>query len=100
MLLPTFGFWMATSLRTQRMAVQLTFLQMWGGRSKASTPAFEFFFSYTLDKAVCPFLATIFEMTIWHPTNKAEVDTLLEAHGNMYVSQLCLSCSSLAVAAP
>ena len=67
---------------------------------KASTPAFGFFFYYTLDKAVCPFLATIFEMTIWHPTNEAEVDTLLEAQGNMYVSQLCLSCSSLAVAAP
>ena len=45
---------------------------------KASTPAFGFFFYYTLDKAVCPFLATIFGMP-WHPTNEAEVDTLLEA---------------------
>lgn len=67
---------------------------------EASSPVFAFFLYYTLDKAVCPFLATIFGMPIWHPTNEAEVDTLLEAQVKVYVSQLCLSCSSLAVAAP
>jgi hypothetical protein len=45
---------------------------------EASSPVFAFFLYYTLDKAVCPFLATIFGMP-WHPTNEAEVDTLLEA---------------------
>ena len=38
MLLPTFEFWMAASLRTQHMAVQLTFLQMWGCRSTGLRP--------------------------------------------------------------
>ena len=38
MLLPTFGFWMGASLRTQRMADQLTFLQKWGARSTELRP--------------------------------------------------------------
>ncbi len=33
-------------------------------------------------------MATIFEMPIWHPTNKAEVDTFLDAKVNVYVLQL------------
>jgi len=55
---------------------------------EASSLAFGFFLYYTLDKAVCPFLATIFGMPIWHPTNEAEVDTLMEAQVNVSVSPL------------
>ena len=39
---------------------------------EASSPAFGFSLYYTLDKAVYRFLATIFGMPIWHPTNEAE----------------------------
>jgi hypothetical protein len=46
---------------------------------KASTPVFGFFFYYTLDMAVCPYLASIFGMPIWHPTTEAEVDELMAA---------------------
>jgi len=46
---------------------------------RPSSPVFGFFFFYTLDKAVCPYLASIFGMSIWHPTNEAEVDKLLGA---------------------
>jgi len=35
---------------------------------KASTLAFGFFFYYTLDMAICPYLVSIFGMKIWHPT--------------------------------
>ena len=67
---------------------------------KSTSPAFGFFFYYTLDKAVCPFLSTTFGMPIWHPSNEAEVDTLFAAQVDVYVSQLRSSCSSLVVAAP
>jgi hypothetical protein len=40
---------------------------------------FGYFFYYTLDMAVCPYLASIFGMPIWHPKNKAQVDELLNA---------------------
>jgi len=46
---------------------------------RPSSPVFGFFFFYTLDKAVCPYLASIFGMSIWHPTTEAEVDKLLGA---------------------
>jgi hypothetical protein len=48
-------------------------------RIKSDTPVFGYFFYYTLDMAVCPYLASIFGMPIWHPKNKAQVDQLLEA---------------------
>ena len=36
---------------------------------RKSTPAFGFFFYYTLDMAICPYLVSIFGgMKIWHPT--------------------------------
>jgi hypothetical protein len=44
---------------------------------------FGYFFFYTLDMAVCPYLASIFGMPIWHPTNEAEVDELLKAGVNV-----------------
>ena len=47
--------------------------------AKASTPAFEFFFYYTLDMSICPHLASMFGMQIWHPTTEAAVDELLGA---------------------
>ena len=37
------------------------------------------FLHYTLDMAVCPYLASIFGMPIWHPTTEAEVDELMAA---------------------
>ena len=40
---------------------------------------FGYFFYYTLDMAICPYLASIFGMPIWHPTKEAEVDELLNA---------------------
>ena len=46
---------------------------------KSSSPVFGYFFYYTLDMAICPYLASIFGMPIWHPTNEAEVDELLKA---------------------
>ena len=46
---------------------------------KASSPVFGYSFYYTLDMAICPYLASIFGMPIWHPTNEAEVDELLKA---------------------
>ena len=46
---------------------------------KASTPVFGFFLYHTLDKAICPYLVSIFEMPIWHPTTEDEVDELLNA---------------------
>ena len=48
---------------------------------KSSSPVFQvgYFFYYTLDLAFCPYLASIFGMPIWHPTNEAEVDELLNA---------------------
>jgi hypothetical protein len=36
---------------------------------RAASPTFGFVFDHTLDKVVCPHLATIFGMSIWHPTN-------------------------------
>jgi hypothetical protein len=50
---------------------------------KSSSPVFGYFFFYTLDMAVCPYLASIFGMPIWHPTNEAEVDELLKAGVNV-----------------
>ena len=44
---------------------------------KKSTPPFGFFFYYTLDMAICPYLASIFGMEAWHPTTEEEVDELL-----------------------
>ena len=44
---------------------------------KSSSPVFGYFFYYTLDMAICPYLASIFGMPIWHPTKEAEVDELL-----------------------
>ena len=46
---------------------------------RSNTPVFGYFFYYTLDMAVCPYLASIFGMPIWHPKNKAQVDELLNA---------------------
>ena len=46
---------------------------------KSSSPVFGYFFYYTLDMAICPYLASIFGMPIWHPTKEAEVDELLNA---------------------
>lgn len=46
---------------------------------KASTPPFGFFFYYTLDMAICPYLVSIFGMPIWHPKTEEEVDQLMEA---------------------
>ena len=50
---------------------------------RASTPVFGFFFYYTLDKAICPYLADIFGMPIWHPSTEEEVDELLKASVNV-----------------
>ena len=46
---------------------------------KASTPAFGFFLYYTLDKVVCPYLANLSGMCIFHPTTEEEVTALLYA---------------------
>jgi len=46
---------------------------------RASTPPFGFFFYYTLDMAICPYLVSIFGMPIWHPNNETEVDELIGA---------------------
>ena len=46
---------------------------------KSSSPVFSYFFYYTLDMAICPYLASIFGMPIWHPTKEAEVDEPLNA---------------------
>jgi len=46
---------------------------------KSSSPVFGYIFYYTLDMAICPYLASIFGMPIWHPTNEAEVDEPLNA---------------------
>jgi hypothetical protein len=46
---------------------------------KSDTPVFGYFFYYTLDMAVCPYLASIFGMPIWHPKDEAQVDELLNA---------------------
>jgi hypothetical protein len=45
---------------------------------KKSGP-FGFFFYYTLHEVICPALATIFEMEIFHPKTEAAVDELLAA---------------------
>ena len=46
---------------------------------KSSSPVFGYFFYYTLDMVICPYLASIFGMPIWHPTKEAEVYELLNA---------------------
>ena len=46
--------------------------------TKKSTPPFGFFFYYTLDMALCPYLVTIFGIQAWHPNNVDEVDELLK----------------------
>ena len=46
---------------------------------KSSSPVFGYFFYYALDMAICPYLASIFGMPIWHPTKEEEVDKLLKA---------------------
>ena len=46
---------------------------------KAFTLAFGFFLYYTLDKVVCPYLANLFGMRIFHPTTEEEVKELLDA---------------------
>ena len=46
---------------------------------KSSSPVFGYFFYYTLDMAICPYLTSIFGMPIWYPTKEAEVDELLNA---------------------
>jgi hypothetical protein len=38
--------------------------------------------------AVCPYLASIFGMPIWHPRNEAQVDELLKAGVEVYVTPL------------
>ena len=57
------------------MAVLLTFLRpkYW---VKSCSPVFVY---YTLDMAICPYLASIFGMPIWHPTKEEMVDELLKA---------------------
>jgi hypothetical protein len=45
---------------------------------KKSGP-FGFFFYYTLDEVICPYLAAMFEMDIFHPKTEAAVDELLAA---------------------
>ena len=63
-------------------------------RVRSNTPVFGFFFFYTLDKAVCPYLAMIFGMKIWHlsdPTTETDVDELLIASDNVQDLQLPLS---------
>ena len=45
---------------------------------KKSTPPFGFFFYYTLDMAICPYLVSIFGIPAWHPNTEAEVDELLK----------------------
>jgi Na+/H+-dicarboxylate symporter len=46
---------------------------------RASTLPFGFFFYYTLDMAICPYVVSIFGMPIWHPNDEKEVDELLGA---------------------
>jgi hypothetical protein len=55
---------------------------------RATSLTFGFCFYHTLDKVVCPYLAAIFGMLIWHPTNEGEVDALLAAQVDVYVLQL------------
>ena len=55
---------------------------------KSDTPVFGYFFYYTLDMAVCPYLASIFGMPIWHPRNETQVDELLKAGVEVYVTPL------------
>jgi hypothetical protein len=71
MLLPTFGFWMAASLRTQHMADQITFLQTWGAQSNGLRPLRPPL-DFSCITRLTRLLATIFGMPIWHPTNEAE----------------------------
>ena len=49
------------------------------------------FFHHAIDKVVCPHLAAILGMPIWHPTNIGEVDALLAAQVDVYLLQLRLS---------
>ena len=56
---------------------------------KASTPAFRFFLYYTLDKVVCPCLANLFGMRIFHPTTEEEVKALLYATVDVWVFCWC-----------
>ena len=44
---------------------------------------YRFFLFLTLDKAVCPFLSKYFDMPIWHPTDEATLDALLDAQVDM-----------------
>ena len=48
---------------------------------KSSSSVFGYFFYYTLDRdmAICPYLASIFGMPIWHSTKEAVVDEILNA---------------------
>ena len=47
---------------------------------RESTPAFGFFFYYTLDTVICPYLVSSFGgMKIWHPHTETKVDELLAA---------------------
>ena len=45
---------------------------------KNSTPPFGFFFYYTLDMAICPYLVSIFGIQALHPNTEDEVDELLK----------------------
>jgi hypothetical protein len=58
---------------------------------RAILPTFGFFFYHTLNKVVCPHLAAILGMPIWHSSNEDKVDAILAAQVYMYILQLCLS---------
>ena len=42
-----------------------------------------FFLFLVLDKAVCPFLKKRFDMGLWHPTDEASLDVLMNAETDL-----------------
>jgi hypothetical protein len=87
----------ATQHTTQRHGCSVSFFADLGRPKywvRATSPTFGFFFYHTLVKVVCPYLAAIFGMPIWHPTYGGEVDALLAAQVDVYVLQLRLPVST------
>ena len=51
--------------------------------AKEGAPVFGFFFFFTIDKVIGPYLANMFGMPIFHPQTEAAVDELLAATVDM-----------------
>ena len=66
-------WWMTAFLRMQHssIAIQSTFLQIWGDNSvRATYQCLDFSLITASTRMVCPHLAAIFGMPIWHPTDE------------------------------